>query len=487
MTECHTCGKSVDPLRARSVGVRDGKVVAYCSAECAAAAESKPTAMVPPPVLLDTRKTPPTGLASKQTPATGMAAKRTPSGGVPTAKPGNKTPSTGTKAEIDSGPVIEILHEPASGVVTSAPDLRPPKDESAPFEKPRADPTPMPQPRGPFATGSFILESDDPDFEVQADERPRRRAPIVLLLLLVLVGGGALYYKLIYAKAKHDNKAAMAPRPAPPPPAVDAAPAAVTSEAAVDRAREVLRTGLRGTPRVQRVAASALARAGDLDAIAWLAAALGKETDRAPRLELAYALGRAGDKRGNDALAAMLQSDPGARLDIGKRLAQLHDERAIPPLLASIDTPQLRLSVSEYLVPFAEPHALKALDEIRVDGSNPDRQKRAVIALGLAGKAEVTQQLRALLTEDEFKSPAARALAELHDPAAKPVLVDQLAIPTLRVAGARALRRLEPTLDATPLLPALLTALDSEKDLEQLRVAETVLLLAGDAKLAEHE
>jgi len=483
MTECHTCGKSVDPLRARSVGVRDGKVVAYCSAECATAAESKPTALVPPPILLDTRKTPATGVAAKRTPSGGVPKAKTPPAGVPVGK---KTPSTGTRAELDSGPVIEILHEPASGVVTSAPDLRPQKDESAPFEKPRQDPTPMPQPRGPFATGSFILESDDPDFEVQADERPRRRTPMVLLLFLVLVGGGAFYYKMYYAKPKHE-KAAVVPRPAPPPPAVDAAPPAVTGEAAVDRAREILRAALRGTPRVQRVAASALARAGDPEAIAWLAAALDKETERAPRLELAYALGRAGDKRGNDALAAMLQSDPAARLDIGKRLAQLHDERAIPPLLASIDTPQLRLSVSEYLVPFAEPHALKALDEIRADDKNPDRQKRAEIALGLAGKAEVTQPLRALLKEDEFKSPAARALAELHDPAAKPVLVDQLAIPTLRVAGARALRRLEPTLDATPLLPALLTALDGEKDLEQLRVAETILLLAGDAKLSERE
>jgi HEAT repeat protein len=429
-------------------------------------------------------------MVAKRTPSGGVptakVATRTPSGGVPTAKVGNKTPSTGTKAELDSGPVIEILHEPASGVVTSAPDLRPHKDESAPFEKPRADPTPMPQPRGPFATGSFILESDDPDFEVQADERPRRRAPILLLFLLLLVGGGALYYKMIYAKPKREKAAAAVTHPAPPPPAIDATPA-ITSDVAVDRAREVLRAGLRGTPRVQRVAASALSRAGDLEAIAWLASALGKETERAPRLELAYALGRAGDKRGNDALAAMLQSDPGARLDIGKRLAQLHDERAIQPLLASIDTPQLRLSVAEYLVPFAEPHALKALDEIRADDKSPDRQKRAVIALGLAGKAEVTQQLRALLGEDEFKAPAARALAELHDPAAKPVLVDELAIPTLRVAGARALRRLEPNLDATPLLPPLLTALDGEKDLEQLRVAETILLLAGDAKLAERE
>lgn len=36
MTPCPICQKPVDPLRARAVGVRDGKVVAYCSAGCAA-------------------------------------------------------------------------------------------------------------------------------------------------------------------------------------------------------------------------------------------------------------------------------------------------------------------------------------------------------------------------------------------------------------------------------------------------------------------
>jgi hypothetical protein len=36
MTPCPMCQKPVDPLRARAVGVRNGKVVAYCSAGCAA-------------------------------------------------------------------------------------------------------------------------------------------------------------------------------------------------------------------------------------------------------------------------------------------------------------------------------------------------------------------------------------------------------------------------------------------------------------------
>ena len=32
---CPVCNKAVDPLRSRFVAVRSGKVVAYCSAECA--------------------------------------------------------------------------------------------------------------------------------------------------------------------------------------------------------------------------------------------------------------------------------------------------------------------------------------------------------------------------------------------------------------------------------------------------------------------
>ena len=43
-TSCPTCGKAVDTLRAPAVSVRDGRVVAYCSKECAAAAESRPVA-----------------------------------------------------------------------------------------------------------------------------------------------------------------------------------------------------------------------------------------------------------------------------------------------------------------------------------------------------------------------------------------------------------------------------------------------------------
>ena len=89
-TTCPTCSKVVDPLRARSVGVRDGKVVAYCSAACAAAGESRPVSV------------------RVRTPAAGVAVV------IPTS--------------ADSGPIIEIIREgsvptartPASGVPVAA-------------------------------------------------------------------------------------------------------------------------------------------------------------------------------------------------------------------------------------------------------------------------------------------------------------------------------------------------------------------------------
>src|SRR5690242_18358433 len=99
MTPCPACDAPVDPLRSRFVGVRDGKVVAYCSAECAAG-----------------RPRPAAGR-----PATGVPVRiPTPPAGVPSSA----GPPDGLGGSVDSGPVIEILHEPASGVVTSAPDRR---------------------------------------------------------------------------------------------------------------------------------------------------------------------------------------------------------------------------------------------------------------------------------------------------------------------------------------------------------------------------
>ena len=106
MNACPVCGKPVDPLRAPAVGVRDGKVVAYCSREHALEAETKPTA-VPKP------KPRAASEPAFRIPEADQKKKRTPAAGIATPE-----------STYDSGPVIEIVHEPASGVVTSAPDAR---------------------------------------------------------------------------------------------------------------------------------------------------------------------------------------------------------------------------------------------------------------------------------------------------------------------------------------------------------------------------
>src|SRR4051812_48667197 len=78
---CPTCGKPVDPLRSRFVRVVEGKVVAYDSEVCRAAAETKPTVM----------------------PATAVKT-RTPATGIP----------TGISPSLETGPVIEIVKEPTA-------------------------------------------------------------------------------------------------------------------------------------------------------------------------------------------------------------------------------------------------------------------------------------------------------------------------------------------------------------------------------------
>ena len=125
---CPACNKAVDPLRSRFVAVRGGKVVAYCSADCAkvqgADRPPGPSRPVSPATGVPTAiPTPPTGVPA-HTPAAGVSAHRTPASGVPVGPPLPITPAPGVPINLESGPVIEILHEPASGVVTSARDER---------------------------------------------------------------------------------------------------------------------------------------------------------------------------------------------------------------------------------------------------------------------------------------------------------------------------------------------------------------------------
>ncbi len=449
---CPICGKPVDAIRSRFVNVRDGKVVAYDSEACRSAAETRPT-QVP---------------IARRTPATGVV--------------------TAANPPLDSGPVIEIIREPASASVVKTHPVKlvaPPPVADGSLDS--------------WASGDGDEDDDDEDDAPPKRKRAqtplpiapgRHRTALVIALIAVLGGGGAfLAYRFLVAPTDEAEEDAVKPTPPPRPPAVDAAPPPVRAGDAVEQARAVLVKNLASeSPRVQRVAAAALARTGDTEAIAYLTAALSKETSDVSRLDLAYALARAGDKKGLDTLVTGLQS---ARRDVraqaGRQLALVGDRRAVPVLASYLDVSQLRLGAAEQLAFLADPAAIKALDLVRADPtSTPDEKARATIALGIAGRSDVIPDLEAMLKDQRFNTFAASALALLHDAAAKPVLVEQLALPSLRVDAARALRRLDPLVDPAPYLPNLLAALASHKDTEQVQVAEAILLLAGDAGWSEH-
>jgi HEAT repeat protein len=584
MTTCPACDKPVDPLRARFVGVRDGRVVAYCSAECLAGkpAAGAERAMSPASGVPKAIVTPAAGVpARSKTPAAGVPAKaaekasgkppekapekppektKTPAAGVPVRIPSELsgpprpgTPAPGVPASLESGPVIEILHEPASGVVASAADVRTAPRARHPDEiaigafwsadKERSSATAAGDAAeaagasdaapdasaGRTAPADRAAPDDDRRGDAQAaDKRPPtdsdfelprpRRWPLLIVALLLLGGGAAaLYY--VYGRdpagpghAGEPRRGAASaatlapaarvdpPRASRPPQA--AAPPGPDAAAALEVAREALRRDLTATsPRVQRLAAAALARAQDRDACALLAAQIGLASERVTtavdpvtnndiaRLDLAYALARGGDRRGGDVLAGALGAPRAdARDEAARLLALLGDRRAVPHLLDVLAVTQRRLGAAEHLAHLAEPQAVKILEQLRADPRTPgDARARAIVALGVAGRGEVAGPLRAMLDDPHFNAFAAGALAALDDRAAQPVLERQLASPQLRVQAARALRRLDPAIDPRPLLPPLLDAVRTGRDIERIPAAEAILLLAGPASWSTYE
>lgn len=447
MSACSTCGKPVDPLRAPAVRVSSGKVVPFCSKECAGQWESKPV----------------------RVPAKAQAK--------------------------DDQPIIEIVHEPSSGVVASSSDAR-----TGPVQ---------PRLRSDVDGAIQIADTGHIDDYIAYDEPLHKSRTLLWVIagVVVLVGGAAIAYSLGYLDGvlgKEDVTAVTQATPkvvaAEPDAAVVVAPAvdaavAITPTVALERARSVLRTQLKSnSSRVQRVAASALARTGDEEARETLAHALANETNEITKIDIAYALARSGDRRGTDAILAALNKaratldrrDP--RLEVGTRLARLGDKRAIAVLESSLEITQNRLGVAETLAAFGERRVIKVLEQVRADDkSAPDEKARATIALGNAGKAEVAPALREMLPDARNNFFAAVALANLHDEAARPVLVKQLEIPSLRVQAARALRKLAPEAPVNELLPSLLGALESNKDTEQVQIAEAILLLTGPATWSERE
>ncbi len=568
MSACPICGKPVDALRARNVKVRGIQVVAYCSPECLAQAAD--SAAIPAP----------------------------------------------KQVAPDSGPVIEIRYEPASGVVTSAKDERKPEpeliklekksdekkkdkkadkkdrkaesqkaddqkaDDKKPDDKKADDAQPRPvfkiieeaggTPRSvtPPKGAPILLKKpveavspaklsdaeaklepgkrrltretlkrdnsnvdqaedwldDEPanvaaersGTEVEGEVRGggRNRALLILVLLAIIGAGVVIAVKFLGGKstaAVKQGTGAMGSATTTTP--AEAAPGSARATRVVGptqpaesaeqedkrpplaRATEVLKHWLaaKDSPRVQRLAAAALSRTGDKDAIERLAIALQKDTlEDAGRHDVAYALARAKDKRGLDAMTAAIAAPRrDDKLTVGRLLVQLGDTRAVTALTPYLELPQHKLGAAEWLARLNEPRAIKVLEQIRADDkATPDDKARTAIALTLAGKSGFSDELHALLEDPRWNWFAAEALATKRDDVARPVLVKLLEVTSLRVGAARSLRVLAPERTYDAELKTLIAALDNpdkQKDTEQLTIAEAILLLAGPPAWAEHQ
>jgi HEAT repeat protein len=515
MSACPICQKPVDPLRSRFVSVRGVQVVAFCSAECLAkanAAAGSPSLSAPAKAAPQPQAVP--IVAVPAAPVVPKAAV------TPTATPKSKA------SDFDSGPVIEIVHEPVSGVVTSAPDPRDsaPALESGAVRKrdPRdvlgeeddddeLDETPdganeaggtMRRRRDSFSVKQAEDWLDDepaepvrpataPPFGLEEERSGGRGFFIALLVLALLGAGGYALYKYVYLP-RTAAQAKQAPLDPPKTPVVDAAvvPQEPLAKTALDRATKLLETYMQSkeSPRLQRSAAIVLSRTGNAAAKERLAAALDKDNlDPPGKLEVAFALARAGDKRGLDLLVKLLASEKrDDKLAGAQRLAWLGDERAKDVLAGFLAIQQNRLGAAKELGRFKDERAVKVLEEIRAQGS-PDDKLDATIALVVAGNRGLARELHPMLENKHFNIAAAEALAGLGDATARPVLATQLESTGIRVRAARALRRLDPTFDMTPYLTKLVAMLDDPalaKDTEQIPVAEAILLLAGDPSWA---
>ena len=464
MTSCPSCGKPVDALRSRHVGVRAGKVVAYCSAECLAAQDTRPTAV-----------------------------------------PKGMTPS------LETGPVIEVVRESSAGAEKpkQAKATPAPKEVTAATSAARRDATPAPkrdsEPSVEWAKNAEMMKQD----AAARAGRPRRGLVTALVAVVVVAVAALVAYKLIFVTKATATSAPTAepvvppvakvePAPPPPPPEPPKPPAIGIPEA-LDRAKAAIAKNLRAdSPRVQRLAAAALQRGGDRASAELLVAALKNETSDLAKLELAYALARGGDARGTSALAQALVSTPAdpkrwaaerlVRLAIGEPEKKPETVRAADVLAASLDVAQHRLLSGELLARLGDPRGAKALDAIRADAqATPDAKATAAIALGLAGRADVAPVLHELLANGNARPLAAAALAHLHDATARAVLVEQLEAVGQRVRAARALRELDPALDPLPLLPPLLAAIASATNAEQVEAGEAMLVLCGPVAWSARE
>jgi HEAT repeat protein len=245
-----------------------------------------------------------------------------------------------------------------------------------------------------------------------------------------------------------DDQVQPAPAPTPPTPApTQPAPAAAAPKldaaTLLSQALTQLRTYLGDpSPRLRLMAALALARTADTAALAELEKDLADDPSVIRRLDVAYALARAGHTKGTDILVAGLSADRrDVRLQAARWLAALKDDRAKPRLREAMSISFLRLSAAETLATLHDAEALKVLADA-LAGTDPESRMRAAAALARAGDHTGEKLLLELIAHPRVELGAAEALSHLGRTEAIPALTQALRHTALRVDAALALRRL---------------------------------------------
>jgi HEAT repeat protein len=489
---CPTCGKPLDPLRAPSVKVISGRITAFCSPVCAGRAETNPVVPVAAPT---------------PTPAPVPAAPAAPVAPMATA-PTEKVASPPFKVDRAPTPTPTPTPTPAkkpAGKRRISTNLReeelvdepthPPYD--APYDEPEGD------------------ESDDAGDGAAHDDAtpaPRRRRGSrrgkVLLLTSALVAGGAAIAILSTVVSPSHPKPASAGGSQTPVVQPDAAPATPERPPHADptqvyaKARTTLVELLKSpSDRVRQLAATALSRVPDKDAadrkaaIDYLHQSLGNNTSAINRVKDAFALARAGDKEGLEALAtadSAQQPRRDVRSDAATDLLLLGDARGQAFLADFMSYDEFRLTAADALARSGDAKAIAFLRTALKDPkAGKDQHLRALRSLAWAGQADVADELEKTLADKDARALSAQALARIGDKAAIGPLVDDLDVESLRVDAAIALRRLDAKLPAhqDPAIWAdhLKPVLEQGRDTDQAAAAEAALILLGPSTLAEHE
>jgi len=422
---CPTCQSVIDPTRAPVARIRGARVVTFCSVECA---EGRPAAVPEPP---------------------------------PKAKPKAKAKAPAPAA--------------------TPPAAAEPNRAAAPARVAPPPPASVPDDDTPFV-------------------RRRRRGVIAGAGALLLVGVGVVGFAAW--PRPHEVTAEVAPtqHDSAPPAAIAARSPGTAETSAADAAKEPeidperlydravgdLRQLLSSpSPRVQRIAATALSRISDPHALEMLRKDLKTEPSPLVQVQIAYALARAGDDKGRAALVEGLHAHQrDVKLDAAKSLAQLGDDAGASQLRGMMGYRHYRISAAGLLARLGDEEGFKALRTARSgDRATVEIKMRSAVELGMAGDTSVRDELVSILEDGRYQVGAAQALAALGDRIAVPQLAKQLDIDAFRVPAALALRRLKAEVDLAPLAAALHTG----NDVVRVTAVEAILVLCGPAELAERD